>query len=369
ALLLILSESSIGVTVPAITVPKQPIADIAAQKQQFAPTCFNQQLASAGTPPIAIGVPVAAANSTDSHDLAKSGRLIARWEVQTQVTHVAFSPDSQTFATALADGTIQLWPSSGGKPLRTLCLPDDGAPSVVGLTFLNAGETLAAASAGGRILFWQVQDGALTQEIDLGKQAIMAIAFAPDGQSFAASVDKGTTVKIFGRDTSTPTHTIVWNANRAVNLIFSPDSQMLAVGEEIGYIRLIEVNSTKEPGGYPVPTGNPPSLAFSPDSQTLAVGLVDGTAEIWQVHGAVRRTLAGKAALPVYPAFAADGQMLALARMDGKVDLWDVGDGTLLRTLDGGPTKGHASLSFSPDGRTLIVAWEAGTIELWGLPL
>jgi WD40 repeat protein len=54
--------------------------------------------------------------------------------------------------------------------------------------------------------------------------------------------------------------------------------------------------------------------------------------------------------------------------MDGKVDLWDVGDGALLRTLDGEPTKGHASLAFSPDGRTLVAAWEAGTIELWGPP-
>ena len=176
--------------------PKQPIAVIAAQKAQLAPACFKQQLASSSAPPIAVGAPVAA-DPAGSRDLAKGGQLIERWDAQIQATHVAFSPDGQTFATALVDGTIQLWPASGGKPLRTLCLPDDGAPSVVGLSFLDEGKTLAAASAGGTLQLWRVSDGALAQSLDIPAQRLVSIAFAPDGRTFAASVDKGTTVQLF----------------------------------------------------------------------------------------------------------------------------------------------------------------------------
>ncbi|MEP7188263.1 MAG: WD40 repeat domain-containing protein, partial [Roseiflexaceae bacterium] len=290
-------------------------------------------------------------------------------DAQAQAAQVALSPDGQTYATALADGTIQLWPASGGKPLRTLCLPRDGAPNVVGLSFLDTGKTLAAASAGGHLLFWQVSDGALVRQIDVDEQAVVDVAFAPDGRTFAASVDQGMAVQLFNIESAKPLRTSIWNTIGAVSLIFSPDSQMLAISEAVGNVRRIQINGNQELAKFPLPSGDPPSLAFAPDSQTLAVGLADGTVQIWQMHGAVGRTLASQTDLPVYPAFAPDGQTLAVARMDGKIDLWDVGGGTLLRTLDGGPTKGHANLTFSPGGQTLVAAWEAGTIELWGLPL
>jgi WD40 repeat protein len=133
-------------------------------------------------------------------------------------------------------------------------------------------------------------------------------------------------------------------------------------------VRVIQVGDGSEQAKYLVPTGNPARLAFAPDSQTLAIGLATGSVEIWPIGSAVGQTLAGPAALPVYPLFAPDGQVLAAARADGRLDLWDVGSGTLLRTLRGAPTKGSASLAFSPDGRTLAATWEAGAIELWGLP-
>jgi serine/threonine protein kinase len=364
-LLLISSRSGSGETEMAIPVPKQPIAVVAAQKAQLAPACFKQQLASAGAPPIAVGAPVTA--SADSHDLAKGGQLIARWDVQTQATHVAFSPDSQTFATALADGTIQLWPASGGKPLRTLCLPDDGAPSVVGLSFLDEGKTLAAASAGGHILFWQVSDGGLVRKIDVDARAIVDVAFAPDGQTFAASVDKGTAVQLFQLKGGKPLRTIISNAPGAAKLVFSPDGQILGLGLADGGVDLWRTSDGQALLSASMQQNDAPELAFAPDSRTLAVGLANGGVQLWKLDGTILHVLTGDVPIPVHAAFAPDGQTLATARLDGKVDLWDVGDGTLLRTLDGGPTKGRASLVFSPDGRTLVAAWEAGTIELWGL--
>src|SRR5256885_930326 len=108
-----------------------PAAQAPPARQPPPPPPPGPRASRARAPPIAVGVPVASV--ADSRDLVKGGQLIARWDAQTQATQVAFSPDGQTYATALADGTIQLWPSNAGKLLRTLCLSDDSAPSVVGL--------------------------------------------------------------------------------------------------------------------------------------------------------------------------------------------------------------------------------------------
>jgi hypothetical protein len=362
-LLLIPFGSSSDAT--TIAVPKQPIEVVAAPNPQLAPACFKQQRASAGAPPIAVGAPMAAA---DSLDLAKGGQLIARWDAQAQATHVAFSPDGQTFATALADGTIQLWPASGGKPLRTLCLPDGGAPSVATIAFAPDGQMLAAASGGGTLQLWRVSDGALAQSLDIPAQGLVSIAFAPDGQTFAASVDKGTTVQLFQLKGGKPLRTIISNAPGAAKLVFSPDGQILGLGLADGGVQLWRTSDGQALLSASTEQKDAPELAFAPDSQTLAVGLANGSVQLWKLDGTILHVLTGEFPMPVQAAFAPDGQMLALARMDGKVDLWQIGDGTLLRTLDGGPTKGNASLAFSPDGRALVAAWEAGTIELWGLP-
>jgi serine/threonine protein kinase/WD40 repeat protein len=365
ALLLIpFRSSSDATTVSAI--PDQSIAVIAAQKPQLAPACFKQQLASSGAPAITVGAPVAAL--ADSRDLAKVGQLIARWDAQTQAIHVAFSPDGQTFATVLADGTIQLWAASGGKPLRVLCMPPDGDPSMATIAFAPDGQVLAAASGGGTIQLWHVSDGALAQSLDIPAQGLVSIAFAPDGRTFAASVDKGTTVQLFQLEGGKPLRTIISNAPGAAKLVFSPDGQILGLGLADGGVQLWRTSDGQALLSASTEQNDVPELAFAPDSRTLAVGLANGSVQLWKLDGTILHVLTGDIQIPVHAAFAPDGQMLATARLDGKVDLWDVGDGALLRTLDGGPTKGRASLSFSPDSKSLVVAWEAGTIELWGLP-
>jgi WD40 repeat protein len=385
-----ISMSSGAAEAPIARIDK-PLAEaiVAAKPDQLSPACLKQQIASADTAPIVVGAPVQAVSG--AREFAKGGELLTRWDAETQATHVAFSPDGQIYATALDDGTIKLWPVGRGKPLRTLCLPADGSPSVVGLGFLDDGNTIAAASAGGHILFWRIDDGKLVRQIDLDAKKILSLAFAPNGKLFAANVaDNAISVKIFPIDSAEPLQTIQWNTTSLAGLLFSPDSQIIVMSDASGSVSAARLKNGQDymplNGIGGLVAGEPPRLAFSPDGATLAIGMAGGYVQLRDADGNLTGVLdkQGKVSFPPYPvpddkaieavpvaaqpAFSPDRTVLAVAQPDGTIDLWNISDGARIRTLEGGPTKGHASIMFAPDGRSLLVAWEAGAVELWGLP-
>jgi WD40 repeat protein len=107
--------------------------------------------------------------------------------------------------------------------------------------------------------------------------------------------------------------------------------------------------------------------AYSPDGRTLAAVGRDGMLVLWDaaagtVRASVRLRPPGPPAnpLPSSLAFAPDGRVLATA--DGRLRLWDVVTG---RELAGdAPPRPGRSADFSPDGRTLAVGRDDGTIDL-----
>jgi WD40 repeat protein len=65
-------------------------------------------------------------------------------------------------------------------------------------------------------------------------------------------------------------------------------------------------------------------------------------------------------------AFCPDGQTLAMGNEDGSVMLWSVSTRKLSGRLKG--TAGRIySIAFPPDGRTLVTANQNGTLSLWHL--
>jgi WD40 repeat protein len=85
-------------------------------------------------------------------DESTSGRTLTRYSAG--VRQVAFSPDGATVATADGAGTVRLWATSRGNPVKTL-YGSRGVPT--SLEFDHAGTTLAASSNG--LSLWDTSTG------------------------------------------------------------------------------------------------------------------------------------------------------------------------------------------------------------------
>ncbi len=105
-------------------------------------------------------------------------------------------------------------------------------------------------------------------------------------------------------------------------------------------------------------------VAMAPDGRHLATaGLT--SVKVWDVvRGRELRVLAGRGVVPMTVTFSPDGKLLLVGRLDGSIRLWDVATATVLGDL---PLHGSTvtALAFSPDGKTLASGSADTTVLLW----
>jgi predicted NACHT family NTPase len=102
---------------------------------------------------------------------------------------VAFSPDGLLLATALLDGTIELWDAKTGKCVRTLEGHSHDANSVV---FSPDGRLIVTASGDHTNKVWDTQTGLCVRTLEGHTREVNSVAFSPDGSLLATASDDNT---------------------------------------------------------------------------------------------------------------------------------------------------------------------------------
>ena len=235
------------------------------------------------------------------------------------VVSLGYSPDGTLIATGSYTGTVDIWDSLDGAPIRSLSAPQG---AVNALAFSPDGATLATAGSDGMIRVWRVVDGRLLRSLRGHAGAVWSIAFSPNGQLIASG----------GADGSLR----VWQTRTGVG-----------VSSLVGNI------------------GGVNAVAFSPNSALVALGSGDGAVRLWDVRtGQVLQTLTGHRGGITGVQFAPDGSGFASGSYDGRVIIWQTATGRQLGTLQS-PAGAVASVVFSPDALQLVVGALDGAVQVW----
>jgi WD40 repeat protein len=243
-----------------------------------------------------------------------------------RITALTFSPDGKTLATGGYGSEIRLWDVPTGKEKT----PGRATPLGSCIAFGGDGKTVAAADGAGAIGLWDARTGRQLGVLPGKSEYLYLLRFSADGR-LLASVDDGHGLRVWDvarRKLLWPEGGERWRG--ALSAAFSPDGGTLAVCFGLNYnrektdkdIRLCEARSGKEIRRLKAEVD---TVAFSPDGKVLAGGCqTDGSG----------------------------------ARHDSGVRLWDVAGGKLLRAYDElhkFESWNAESLTFSPEGRTLVV--------------
>lgn len=254
---------------------------------------------------------------------AVTGTLLATLRHGDRVLGACYSPDGERIVTTGADGTAHLWYSSNGAP----CAPAlRHAREVHRAEFSPDGRSVVTACADPAIRIWDSRSGDLKREI------------AQEGAVLIAS--------------------------------FSPEGARVATGTEAGFVRVVDVATSRNLVEARVHRGRVTSAAFSPDGRWLASTSADGTAQLWNLDSERAPglpLLREDPQAPVWHAcFSPDGALLLTCGEDGRARLWEV---ARQRPIGGGFVHGAGVRfgTFSPDGHSLVTASADHTARLWEL--
>lgn len=273
----------------------------------------------------------------------------------------------------------------------------------------SGGEVAAGGILSPLVSIWDVETGRLIRHIKGLKGSTQALAYSPDGKSFAVGrgmiTSADTCVFLFQAGTDTilqrlvPPPIATGFASKGVGMVeslqYSPDSQFLAVTFRGGGIGIYEVATGQLMKRMTVYTPSLGPVAYSPSGKYLAFGqwkknegelfnhaeihLLDTTAD-----GGIVKTYSGHADLITALAFDPGGKFLASGTMTGTIEetldrrtnqmvkklnddpirIWDVETGMLVKELVGhrGDVK---SLVFIEDGQILVSGSFDKTIKIW----
>lgn len=205
----------------------------------------------------------------------------------------------------------------------------------------------------GRLRVWDPASERQPHELGGPTGVVSAVAFSPDGRFLAyGDHDRGSTGRLRVWDLATGRQQAELSAQTTAvtTMAFSPDGQLLATGDGIasgwpswGRVRVWEVTTGRQRAELGEPTGQVNTVAFSPDGRLVASGDNDGISSGWLSGGRVRvweltsrrqqAELASHTGAIVAVAFSPDGRLLTSADNAGVARIWRTDTYTLVATM------------------------------------
>ena len=334
-----------------------------------------------GTPPMRHAV-----FSSKGHLLAFGGddAAVRLWDASSDRVHelrghekrinrLAFSPEQDSLASASDDGTVRLWQLPEG-PTRVF-RGHQGA--VTALSFSTDGKALISAGVDKTVRVWERWSGT-NQVLSEHKEFIDDLAISPDGTLVAtaehdkvATDRKDAVPQVRGivqlRNLKTEKTVSLGHERRVYHIAFSPDGRWLASGSDTLRLWDVQGGTVKVLNGHDLRVVD---LAFF-NRNRLVSGAWDKRLIVWDLSSGASSVFVGHPSPITALDAAPDGRRLVSASWDAalnrsNVRIWDI-DTHESRVLPGNAdnTNEVKSLTFSPDGTSVVAASSDGSIRLW----
>ncbi|MCI0485374.1 MAG: serine/threonine protein kinase [Blastocatellia bacterium] len=268
---------------------------------------------------------------------------------------IAFSPDGKLVASGAEN--ILLWDATAMTKLGRF----EYDSIVWGLVFSPDGRWLVSTHGDGAILIWNIAERRREASLDGHSDAVRAVAFSPDGKRFA-SAGEDRSVIVWDAEQGRKLAVLEAHQTRVMAVAFSPDGNWLGSADQDGMVILWDL-MRRQPRLKIRHTGQAPAycLAISPDGRWVAttqgVYRSDDGREVEDYLFNNRRF--GN----VYSAaFSADGRRLACVTDRGWALLWDAERWQLLEKLQ--VSNLAVSVSLSRDGKWLVTGGDEGVLQL-----
>jgi WD40 repeat protein len=278
---------------------------------------------------------------------------------------LAISPDSKVLATGGADRRVRLWEIATGKEI--LPVPELAWGGIYA-TLSADGKTVGTLDEMGVMRLLAAREWCPDPSSWLGKKPVTAFAFAPDNRTLAVS--RPDALVLEDLRTGNEIRKFALPFERAHFIVFSGDGALVAAGKRPESspgqdLKKGTVRNSPDLMVWEVNIGRPLSIlqearslsptaaALSIDGRTLAVGDSKGKVQVWDTRTGKRRTVrTGKHEDEVSAlVFSRDGRFLATAERYGDVSLWNMTDGRRRRLNP--RVWGADFMAFSADGRLL----------------
>jgi dipeptidyl aminopeptidase/acylaminoacyl peptidase len=235
----------------------------------------------------------------DGGMLAAGGGLCARkgevkiWNVESRslvrtitghddcIYGLAFSPDGKTLATSSYDKLIKLWDLETGKEIRTL---KDHIDAVYAIEFTPDGKRLVSGAADRSVKVWDTASGRRLYTFSEATDGINTVAIDPTGRLVAAGgLDKSVRVWRMDENGGELLHSLTAHEDAILKLAWAPDGKTIVSSSADRTLKILHASDLTELRIIPKQSDWAYGVQFSPDGRQLAVGRVDGTLTILDV--------------------------------------------------------------------------------------
>ena len=203
-----------------------------------------------------------------------------------------YSHSGNLLATASQDGSIRLWQTNTGQPVRVLNGHDGDVNCI---SFSPDDRWLASAGMDATVRIWDVTSGRQINSLNGHNEEVFAVQFSPSGRQLASG-GRDRRVQLWDTTKWTLRSTLEGHHDLVESLAFSPDERTLASGGADSIVHLWDLEQLKSRFALPCHSRSIYSVCFSPNGGRLAMGTQDGQILLWDLAGLteVRRTQASK---------------------------------------------------------------------------